>query len=37
MDERLRFVAQLLCEAISEVCSAFGISRKDRLQDHRAL
>src|SRR5436189_5994506 len=29
MDERLRFVAQLLDgEAISEVCRAFGISRK---------
>src|SRR5438874_10716635 len=29
MDERLRFVAQLLdCEAMSEVCRAFGISRK---------
>ena len=29
MDERLRFVAQLLDgEAMSEVCRAFGISRK---------
>jgi hypothetical protein len=29
VDERLGFVAQLLdCEAMSEVCRAFGISRK---------
>src|SRR3954470_13095901 len=41
MDERLRFVAQLLDgEAMSEVCRAFGISRKtgykifNRYKDH---
>ena len=32
MDERLRFVARLLDgEAMSEVCRAFGISRKTRV------
>jgi transposase-like protein len=32
MDERLRFVAQLLDgEAMSEVCRAFGISRAETL------
>jgi len=32
MDERLRFVAQLLeGEAMSEVCPQFGISTRERL------
>jgi putative transposase len=38
MDERLKFVARVLDgEKIAALCREFGISRKDRSQDHQLL